>query len=40
VELLEKIYSFIHLPPWALLIALVFILTSPLMWRDDWHKND
>jgi hypothetical protein len=38
-SLLEKIYNFIHLPPWAIAVALAFVLASPLVWRrDDWRK--
>jgi hypothetical protein len=40
VDVLEKIYSLVHLPLWALMLAIVFILVSPVMWRDNWHKND
>jgi hypothetical protein len=38
MSLLDKIYGFMHLPPWAIMLALAFVLTSPAMWRDDWRK--
>ena len=39
MSLLEKIHDFIHLPPWAIVVALAFVLASPIMWRrDDCRK--